>query len=91
MVAEALCWLLPLLDIFPHHAGVLLLRRCLTPRVLRLCVDAMRLCRRRGARTHGRPAHVLALLDLPQLQEAAGARKKSENQEWPSDEVSESP
>ena len=35
--------------------------------------------------------HVLALLDLPQLQEAAGARKKSENQEWPSDEVSESP
>ena len=35
--------------------------------------------------------HVLALLHLPQLQEAAGARKKSENQEWPSDEVSESP
>ena len=34
-------------------------------------------------------AHVLCN-DRPQLQDTGGAAKKSENQEWPSDEVSES-
>ena len=69
----------------------MLLRRRRTPRVLRLCVDAMRLYRRRVQLALTIGLHVLALFDLPQLQGAAGAAKKCEIPKWPSDEVTGSP